>query len=187
VVERAEGADACFEHGVDEAPVVVDAFLVRRACARWLNARPRDGEAIAFLVEALEDRDVLRVEMVLVTGVVAGCSAFYFAYGVRKAVPDGFTFAVLIPRAFHLIGSRGHAPEESVGEVRAAGRRGTFSQCLPCKPRSAGCGQRASHELATVHAYPSADAKLAPHHSCGETFQQVEQILIFAQNRCSFR
>ncbi len=68
----------------------------------------------------LEDRDVLRIEMILIAGDVAGCSAFYFAYRVREAVPDGLAFAVLVPCAFNLIRSGGHAPEKSIGKLDAA-------------------------------------------------------------------
>ncbi len=55
--------------------------------------------------------------MVLVAGDVTDRATPYFADRVREAIPDGFALAVLIPPAFHLIGSCGHTPQETVWKL----------------------------------------------------------------------
>src|SRR5580700_3821194 len=56
--------------------------------------------------------------MILVASDVARSAASDFSHGMRITIPDGFAFAVLIPGAFDLVGSRGHTPEKSWGEAR---------------------------------------------------------------------
>src|SRR5580658_7732697 len=117
MVESAEGTNAGLEHSIHHALVMVETFLVRRADAVRLNARPRDGEAIALLVEAFQQGNVLLVEVVVIAGDVAGVAAFDVAGSMRIAIPDGFAFAVFVPSAFDLIGGRRHAPEKVFGKT----------------------------------------------------------------------
>src|SRR5580658_8447035 len=104
MVHGAPGPDAGFKKRIDESAVVVKALLVGGPGAGWLNARPGDGEAIALDVEVRGRCDVLSKEMVLIAGDVAGHASPDFAGCMSKSVPDGFAFAVLIPRALILIG-----------------------------------------------------------------------------------
>jgi hypothetical protein len=96
---------------------VVDALHVGSAGSGRLDARPGDREALALLIEAPGERDVLRVEVVLVAGDVAGDAAADLAGGVGEAVPDGFALAVLVPCALVLVGGCGGAPEEAFRET----------------------------------------------------------------------
>src|SRR5271170_8427338 len=102
---------------------MVDALHVRRAGPRGLNARPRDGESIALLVEAFGQCQVLRVEMVLVARDIGGRRTLYLAGCVRELIPDGFTLAVFLPYSLNLEGSSGCAPEESFGKAGGADLR----------------------------------------------------------------
>ena len=83
---------------------------------RGLNARPRDGKPIALLVKTAWPAPVLRVEVVLVAGHIARRSALHFAGSVREPIPDGFALAIFLPRALHLVGGGGRAPQEAIGE-----------------------------------------------------------------------
>ena len=64
---------------IDEAAVVIQPLHVRGAGSGRLNAWPGDGKTMALLVEAFGQCDVLRVEVVLIAGNVAGHAASYFA------------------------------------------------------------------------------------------------------------
>jgi len=103
--------------------------------------------------------------MVLIASDVAGRSAFDFARGVRKTVPNGFAFSSQVPGAFDLVCGRGHAPEKSVGKSRTGdSRRGNAAgNLLRNRIRSSGgaavgeqsgaChgGKRTAEKLPTVH------------------------------------
>ena len=163
VIDGAERANVGLEESVREATIVVDAFWIDRPGAGGLDACPGGREAIAFLVEALEDGYVLFVAVVLIAGDVAGGAAFYFADGVGEAVPDGFALAVLVPCAFDLIGGGGHAPEESFGEacgvdLRCGNLAGDVLRCAlricsleAIEQDGARGGEGVLHEIATVH------------------------------------
>src|SRR5579862_2189955 len=111
------------------------------------------------------ERQVLCVEVVLITGDVAGRAALHLAGGMRKPVPDGLAFAVLVPRSFHLIGGGSSAPEESLGKASGLdlglgnrtghrlldGRVIRNGQLASRKQRSAGRSERSLHEFATIH------------------------------------
>ena len=114
VIESADGADFGFEQRIGDALVVVEAFLIGGARAVGLNPRPGDGEAAALQIELLHDGDVLFVTVIGVAGYVARVATFYFADRVREAVPNGFAFAIFVPRAFNLIGGGGCAPEKTL-------------------------------------------------------------------------
>src|SRR5215470_11872525 len=61
--------------------------------------------------------------MIGIAGDVASVAAFYFANGVRKAIPDGFALAVFVPGAFDLIRSRGGTPEKVFRKLKWSERR----------------------------------------------------------------
>src|SRR3954462_10899836 len=54
--------------------------------------------------------------MIGVAGYVSGVAVLDLARRVCEAVPDGFGFAVFVPRAFDLVGSGRGSPEESFRE-----------------------------------------------------------------------
>ena len=118
MVHRAPGPDARLKQRIDKAAVVIDPLHVRGAGSDRLNARPRDGKTVALLVQAFGQCDVLRIEVVLIAGNVAGHAAPYFPGRMRESVPYRFALAVLVPRAFDLVGGRGGAPKKAFGKTR---------------------------------------------------------------------
>lgn len=96
-------------------------LLVQRTLARRLNARPRDGIAIAAEMQLLHDRNVFGVAVVVVAGDVAGPTSLYIARGVTETIPDGFASSVEIPRPIHLIGRGCATPQKAFRESSLAG------------------------------------------------------------------
>ena len=116
VEEGAVRLDACAEELVDEAIVVVQAGLVRRACAGREDARPGYGEAAGLQAEGLHGGDVLLIAVIAVVGDVAGVAVRGLAGGVREGVPDGLATAAFVDCAFDLVGGGCRSPEEACGE-----------------------------------------------------------------------
>ena len=124
VIHRAPRPDAGLKQGIDEAAVVIQPFHVWGAGPGGLNAWPRDRKALALLIESLGHCDVLRIEVVLIAGNVACHPTSYFPGCMSESVPYRFAFAILIPRAFYLVGGRCGAPEKSLGKTRLPNGRG---------------------------------------------------------------
>jgi len=82
------------------------------------HARPGNGEAIGAQAQVSHPGHVLAPAVIVVTGNVARAAICNPAGRVRKAVPDGLTFAVLVPGAFYLIGRGRRAPHE-IGRERS--------------------------------------------------------------------
>src|SRR5690606_7074958 len=64
------------------------------------DPRPGDGEAVSVGAEALHQRDVFLVTVVVVDRDVAGVAVLDLPGRVRECVPDRRTLAVLVPRPF---------------------------------------------------------------------------------------
>src|SRR5207245_788790 len=92
------------------------------ARAGRLDARPRNGEAIALEIHDAQQRNVFRIAMIGIASDVARVSTFYFADGMREAVPDRFALAVSIPCSLDLVGGSGRTPEKIFGELKRGGR-----------------------------------------------------------------
>ena len=128
MVKGDERAHAGGEDGVGEALVVVDSLLIDGSFAGGLDARPRDGVAVAAEIHLLHDGEVFGEAMVLVAGDVACLCAFYVAEGVAEGVPDGGAAAVDVPCAFDLVGGGGAAPEEAFWKGHRASGGGGLSK-----------------------------------------------------------
>jgi hypothetical protein len=59
---------------------------------------------------------------------VARVSVLDFAGSVGEAVPDGFAFAIFLPRAFDLVGGSGRAPEKILRKRLQCLRRESIAQ-----------------------------------------------------------
>ena len=68
MVHRAPGPDAGLQQGIDKAAVVIQPFHVRGSGSDRLNAWPRDGKTVALLVKTFGQRDVMRIQVVLIAG-----------------------------------------------------------------------------------------------------------------------
>jgi hypothetical protein len=68
------------------------------------------------------ESDVFAVAVVVVAGDVGVGAVFDFAWGMGKAIPDGFAFAILVPGTFDLVGGGGGSPVEAFGESGGDGR-----------------------------------------------------------------
>ena len=97
MIKGAKRANAGFQHGVSDPPVMVDAFLIDGTRAEGLNSRPGDRETITLLVQPLEHGDVFFVVVVVIAGNVASSAAFYFTDGMRQSIPVDSPF----PSVFH--------------------------------------------------------------------------------------
>src|ERR1700691_4347968 len=117
MVDRTERTYARLQQCIHQAAVIIQASLVNRSRARRLDSRPRCGEAVALLIEPLEDGDVLFIAMILIACNIPGGASSNFAYGMREAVPVGFAFAIEVPRPFNLVSGRGHSPKEFAGKA----------------------------------------------------------------------
>ena len=82
---------------------------------------------------------VLFVAVVVVDRDIAGDTVLDLARRVRKRVPDGWTFAVLVPRALDLVRRRGDAPVEARREPRQRAARLRLTGLLgECRGRRGG-------------------------------------------------
>src|SRR5215472_1358898 len=169
VIHRAPGANSGGNKCVDEPAVVIDSLHIGSASAGRLYAGPRDGETVALQVQGFGQCDVLRVKMILIARDIAVHATPDLARCMREPVPDRFAFAVFVPRTFHLIGSRGCAPEEIVGEMgffngrgRSKFRRMNRPRCRNSsliEKRGADGSQGIGHELPTLHRSSPKSAK----------------------------
>src|SRR5215469_15969423 len=134
VIDGAKRPEAILEHRIDQSAVVIDALHVGGACSGRLNAGPGDGKTIALLIETPGQGEVLRVEVVLITGDIARGASLHLAGRMCKAVPDGFALAIFLPGAFHLVGCSGSTPQETVRKLcilsLGPGNRAGYINCL---------------------------------------------------------
>ena len=80
--------------------------------------RGQEMEKRSLLVKTFGQCDVLRIQAVLIASNVPCHAASYFPGCMSESVPYRFALAVLIPGAFHLVGSRGGAPKKAFGKTR---------------------------------------------------------------------
>src|SRR5262249_5026455 len=99
---------------VDEAPVEVEALLIRLAGSLREDPRPRDREPVGVRADLAHQRDVFLVAVVVVVGDVAVLVVVDVSRRVGERVPDRRALAVLVPGAFDLVRRRGDAPVEPV-------------------------------------------------------------------------
>jgi len=114
--QRGIRLDAGGQQGVHQALVEGDALFVRLPGAVGEDARPGDGETVGLHAQRFHELHILRVAMVLVHRDIA-CVAHGDVPGlVREGVPDGRLASVFLNGAFHLVGSGGASPEETIRE-----------------------------------------------------------------------
>ncbi len=123
VVERHPRRDPVLEERVDEVRIKPEAGLVRGAGSGRLDARPRDREPVGGQAKVGHERDVLAEARVVVAGDVAGVAVGDPAGRVGEGVPHRRPLTVGVPRPLDLVGGRGGAPHEVLGEAAHA-RRG---------------------------------------------------------------
>src|SRR4029078_12458759 len=87
MIEAEPRLDAGLFQRVDEAAVIVEPARVGLAAAGRLHAGPRDREAIGLEPGPLDQRDVLGIAAVRVTGDVAAAAVLDLAGLAAKAVP----------------------------------------------------------------------------------------------------
>ena len=104
--------DARREQCIDQAVIECEAFFVRRTLAERQHPRPRHRKAISADTEIAHQRDVFRIAVIVVAGDVAGLAVVDMA-GARKRIPDAGAAAVLVRRAFDLIGRGRNTPDET--------------------------------------------------------------------------
>lgn len=100
------------EHGVGQAFGIIEASWVGGVAPLRLDARPSNRIAVTFEIKLADECRVLGIAVLAVARGVACVSAGGQAGYVRKSVPYGRAFAVHVPRAFHLLGGGGGAPQE---------------------------------------------------------------------------
>jgi hypothetical protein len=120
VEERGRGGDAVLAEFVEQGAVVVQAPLVGGAPAAGLDPRPGDGEPVGGQAEGGDQRDVLAVAVVGVTGDIAGIAAADLARGVAEGVPHRRALAVRVRRSLDLVGGRRCSPDEPFWEAEGA-------------------------------------------------------------------
>src|SRR5262249_12278222 len=117
------------------------------------NPRPGDGKPVRFRTDRLHEFHVFLVPVVMVVSDVAGGSVLDLARRMSVGVPDGFAFAVFVGGSLNLVGRRGHAPENPLGELALHGHRLALpiSRCLP----RGGCGEaRRKRKPRTADSHP---------------------------------
>src|SRR6266568_5633059 len=93
---------------------MIQTFGVWCTSASRLNARPGDRKAVALLVKAFRQCNVLRIAVVLIAGDVSCRVSLYFTGGMAKAIPYGLAFAILIPCSLYLVGGRRRSPKKAL-------------------------------------------------------------------------
>src|SRR5207302_7068617 len=93
MIDGAERTYARLEQGIGKAAVIIDPLLIHRPGACSLNSCPRSREAVALLIQALQNGDVFLIAMVLIAGDVSASAPFDFAHSMREAVPIRFAFS----------------------------------------------------------------------------------------------
>src|SRR5262249_13066678 len=94
-----------------------ETFRVRLSRALGEDPRPGNREAVRVGADVLDQRHVLLVPVVMIVGDVAVVVVLDVAGGVRVAVPDGLTLAILGPGALDLVRGRRDPPVETLRET----------------------------------------------------------------------
>ena len=76
---------------------------VYHTCSFWEDARPGGREPVCIQADFLHQGNIFPVTMIMIYGDITSLMVGNFAGRVREGIPDGWTFAVLIPGAFHLV------------------------------------------------------------------------------------
>ena len=98
--------------------VEVHAGLIDSARALGQKTGPCDREPVGIDPDLGHQCDVLGITVVVVHRLIAGMAIGCLARGVGEGVPDGRSPPIFGHGALDLIGSGGHAPKESRGELR---------------------------------------------------------------------
>src|ERR1700691_5050062 len=112
MIEREHWANAGGEQLVHQAAVEIETLGIWFADSVGLDARPGDGKAVAVQIQRTHQGYIFAIAVVMIASDVAIRSVFDFAWSMREAIPDRFSFAVLIPRAFDLKRRCGRTPVE---------------------------------------------------------------------------
>ncbi|MPM67656.1 hypothetical protein SDC9_114580 [bioreactor metagenome] len=104
VIDRHHRLDVVFQAQVDQLVVEIQAFLVHFIHGSWENPCPSDRETIGFQPHFRHQTDIFLHAMVMVDRNITVCVFVGGAGHFHEFIPDRRAFAVLVPRAFHLIG-----------------------------------------------------------------------------------
>ena len=108
-------------------------------------------------------RQILRVEMILIAGDISCGPALNLADGMREPVPDGLALPVFVPCALDLIGGGGGSPKKPVwkaGRLRLGRRNSpgglicTSDVGIVSEKRSTGYRQGTGTKLPTIQIRP---------------------------------
>src|SRR6478609_7199861 len=95
---------------------MVDALLVRLPAAFGEDPRPGERHAVAANSQVLQQLMVFAIPVIAIVGDIAGVAVERPSRRMRENIPIGWTAAVLTHGALDLIGRRGAAPAEVLGE-----------------------------------------------------------------------
>jgi hypothetical protein len=103
--QRYHGLDACGTEIVDQLDVVLQTFIVDGvvAAAERYDAGPREGKAVRFCANILQEGNVLVSAVVGIACNFSGFSACYLARDAAERVPNGIGTAIFMRRAFDLV------------------------------------------------------------------------------------
>ena len=134
VIERRRRLHALLEKALAEAPIEVDALLVRGAHPGGLDPGPGDAEAIRVEAVGSDEVDVLRPAVIVVAGDIPGVAVCDVSGRMTEGVPDGRAAAILVDGALDLVAGGGGSP----GELRRKRHRTPLvRRWLSCGPRLA--------------------------------------------------
>ena len=106
VIQRAEWFYAICKQLIDDAAVKIDSLRIRVSAAIRKDPRPRNRESIAAQPQALHQRDVLLVPVVVVDRYIAGISTSHSSGQMAECIPDGWTATILVNSSLNLVRGR---------------------------------------------------------------------------------
>ncbi len=112
VIERERGLDTGRQERVHQRLVEIEARAVGLPPALREHARPGGGEAVGGQAQVPHVLHVVAPAVVVVAGRVAGVAAVDRARDPAEPVPDRLAAAIIVHRAFDLIGCGRRTPEE---------------------------------------------------------------------------
>ena len=116
--EADKGFDLMLQAFIHQAGVEIQSFLVDLAPAFRQDTRPGGGKAVGGDAKIRNQRDVFLIPVVVIDGHIPGLPALDLSGGVDEPIPDAFPLAILVPRAFHLVGGSRHTPLEPFRECQ---------------------------------------------------------------------
>ncbi len=119
------GRDVAGQQQVNQAAVVIQAFLVDLSAPGGEHAAPGDGEAIGVQAELGHQGQVALGVAVGIAGHIGIFAGADFAGGVGEGVPNGAAFAIRAGASFNLEGGSGGA-EQEVGWKFRVGHESIF-------------------------------------------------------------